>query len=50
MKLRDFSQNLSMVNFSKFSTFSQFASFYQEPIWYDGIILDEIVFFSKSDS
>ena len=35
-------QNLSAVNFSRFSTFSKL-------IWCDAIILDEIVFFSKSD-
>ena len=33
-----------MDNFSKFSTFSKFASFYKEPIWCDVIIIDEIVF------
>ena len=33
-----------MGNFSKFSTFSKFASFYEESIWCDVIIIDEIVF------
>ena len=37
-----------MGNFSKFSTFSKFASFYEEPIWLWRanvvIIIDEIVF------
>ena len=33
-----------MGNFSKFSTFSKFALFYEEPIWCDVIIIDEIVF------
>ena len=37
-----------MVNFSKVFTFSKSASFYEEPIWCDAIILDEIFFFSKS--
>lgn len=45
MKLINFSQNLSAVNFSKVSTFSKFHSFYEEPIWCDIIIFDEIVFF-----
>ena len=33
-----------MGNFNKFSTFSKFASFYEEPIWFDVIIIDEIIF------
>ena len=33
-----------MGNFSKFSLFSTFASFYEEQIWCDVIIIDEIVF------
>ena len=33
-----------MGNFSKFSTFSKFALFYEEPIWCDVIIIHEIVF------
>ena len=37
MQLRNLSQNLSTVNFSKFSTFSKFASFYDEPIYCDAI-------------
>ena len=49
MKLGNFSQNLSTVIFSKFSKFSKFASFYEEQIWCDVIVLDEIIFFSKSD-
>ena len=49
MKLINFSQNLSAVNFSKVSTLSKFPSFYEEPIWCDIIIFDEIVFFSASD-
>ena len=48
MQLRNLSHNLSMVNFSKFSTFSRFASFHEEPIWLWRanvvIIIDEIVF------
>ena len=32
-----------MGNFSKFSTFSKFASFYEEPIWCGANIIDEIV-------
>ena len=39
---------LWVINFSKFSTFSKFASFYEEPIWLWRanvvIIIDEIVF------
>ena len=34
-QLRNLLQNLSMGNFSKFSTFSKFALFYEEPIWCD---------------
>ena len=49
MQFRNLSQNLSTVNFIKFSIFSKFVSFYEEPIWCDFIILDEIVFLSKSD-
>ena len=37
-----------MDNFSKFSTFSKFVSFYEEPIYCDVIIIDEIVFSQKS--
>ena len=48
MKLGNFSQNLSTVIFSKISKFLKFASFYEEQIWCGVIILDEIVFFSKS--
>ena len=48
MKLRKFSQNLSAVDFSKFSTFSKIASCYEVPILCDVIILDEIIFFPKS--
>ena len=44
IQLRNLSQNLSMGNVSKFSTFSKFASFYEETIWFDIIIIDEIVF------
>ena len=42
--LTNFLQNQSTVNFGKVSTFSKFASFYEEPTWCDVIILDEIVF------
>ena len=44
MQLRNLSRNLSTDNFSKFSTFLKFASSYEDPIWCDVIILDEIVF------
>ena len=43
MKLRNFSQNLSTVNFSKFFKLSKFASFQEEQTWCDVIIFDEIV-------
>ena len=33
-----------MGNFNKFSTISKFASFYEEPIWCDVIIIDEVIF------
>ena len=48
MQLTNLSQNLSMGNFSKFSTFSKLASFYEGPIWLWRanvvIIIDKIVF------
>ena len=47
MKLSNFSQNLPTVYFSKFSTPSKFSLFYEEPIWFDVIILDEIDFFQN---
>ena len=37
-----------MGNFNKFSTFSKFASFYEDPIWCDVIIIDEIYFLKIS--
>ena len=45
MKLGDFIQNLSGLNFSKFSKLSKFTLFYDQPIWCDVIILDETSFF-----
>ena len=47
MKLVYLSQNSSKVNFSRFSTFSDFGTSYGEPIWLDVIILDYIVLFKS---
>ena len=49
MKLENCLQNLSAINFSKFFKFLKFISFDEEQIYCEVIILDEIVFFSKSD-
>ena len=56
MKLRNCLQNLATINFSKFSkfyfselNFSKVSFILEEQTWCGVNILDEIVFFSKSD-
>ena len=43
MKLVYLSRNSSTVNFSMFSTFSKFDTFYGEPIWLDVIIVNPLL-------
>ena len=43
MKLGNFSQNLSAISFSEFSTLSKFAQFYDNPIWCDFIVHEIIL-------
>ena len=47
MKTSKVSENLSTVNFSKFSALSRFSYVSEEPSWYEGTIYDEFGVFQN---